>query len=251
LLASEARQASEQPFKRIPEVIRIIPHPEPNYTQGLLWFNGALFESVGLYGRSELRELDAESGKVRQRQQNKRTEFAEGLALRGDELVQLTWREGYALRYNRHDLKPIEPRWRFSTDGWGLAYIPEKDLFVRSDGTANLHFHKSENFEEIGILNVTRSGAPVNKLNELEFAKGRIFANVWGTNAEAQKILEIDPDTGKVVAEIDLQSICALEKVVINRELNGIAYNPEQDLFFITGKNWKYIYILYFKNIEQ
>lgn len=229
---------------QVPQILRKIPHLAPGFTQGLVWANGSLFESLGLYGKSEVRELDAETGALRLRRSNSEKEFGEGLALQGDVLVQLTYREGYALRYTREGLIPIEPRWNFSTQGWGLTWMPDKQRFARSNGSAQVHFHNAIDFTESSVIEVRRNGIPLHHINELEYARGRLYANVYGTSAQAQHIFEIDPETGNVTAEIDFQSLCASELLTVNRELNGIAYNSKQDIFYITGKNWRFIYLV-------
>lgn len=227
---------------RVPQIVHTLPHPIVGYTQGLVWSQGSLYESVGLYGQSEVRQIDADTGSLRFRRFNSKEEFGEGLAIKDNTLVQLTWREGYALRLTAPGLKPIEGRWSFTPEGWGLTWMPDKKLFVRSDGSSVLHFHNATDFSETGTLQVRRAGIPVPNLNELEYAKGSLFANIYGVSAEARRIIEINPASGDVTAEIDLEALCKKEKVTFHRELNGIAYNPEQDVFYITGKNWDFIY---------
>lgn len=122
--------------------------------------------------------------------------------------------------------------------------MSDKNLFVRSNGSSILHFHDATNFSQVSTLEVRSNGVPVPLLNELEYAKGFIYANVYGVSDEARRILKIDPLSGEVKALVDLHALCEKEKVTYHRELNGIAYNPVLDLFYITGKNWQFIYAL-------
>lgn len=232
--------------RRLPHtVLRSIPHPAPSFTEGLLWHQGSLFESVGPYGESEVRELDATTGVVRQRRTNAQSEFGEGLALQGDVLVQLTWHEGYALRLQRAGLTPATPpRWTYQTEGWGLTWMPDRQHFARSDGSARIRFHNGTDFTEDGGIEVRRAGVALRNINELEYARGHLYANVWGTEAQHQRILEVDPASGAVTAEVDLHDLCAQEHVGPDHELNGIAYNPEENVFYVTGKRWERIYVL-------
>lgn len=225
-----------------PEVIFSVPHAAPAYTQGFLWDKGSFYESVGLYGLSQVRQLDAATGAIQQNRINNLNEFGEGLALKEDTLVQLTWREGYALRMNLANLNPVLPNWSFAPEGWGLTWMPDENLFIRSNGTSFLYFHNPNDFSFVRTIEVKNDGKSVPFLNELEYAKGKIYANVYGIGRDAQRILEIDPNNGHVTAEIDFKDLCVKEKAGLQREFNGIAYNTEKDLFYVTGKNWQFIY---------
>ena len=231
------------PSLLVPEVLRFLPHLRPGHTQGLLFAGGSLFESVGLYGQSEVREIDAKTGELCARHQNNNFEFGEGLALHGDTLIQLTWREGYALRLTRVGLT-VETPWSYSGEGWGLTWVSDTQTFFRSDGTSLLHIHNATNFGKEGTLEVKRVGVALKNLNELEYAQGTIYANLYGATAKDQYIIAIDPHSGDVTAEIDFRTLCQEEGIAVGRELNGIAYDPDEDVFYITGKHWEKIYVV-------
>lgn len=241
---TESNPRSPEPIKRPWTLVRTIMHPKPSFTQGLVWHDGSLFESIGLYGSSEVRELDAQTGALRQRQVNYKHEFGEGLALKDDYLIQLTYKEGYALRYMRKNLSSMAPYFSYKNEGWGLCYMPDRKKFARSDGSAWIRFHDQDNFAENGGIKIHRAGAELININELEYARGNLYANIWGTSAQAQRIIEINPSTGQVTAEIDLSDLCKREHMTINRELNGIAYNSLEGVFYVTGKNWENIYVV-------
>lgn len=237
-------RTTKLPLRVVPNVVRSLPHPMPGSTQGLLFAQGSLFESVGIYGHSEVRNFDAWTGALHARHHNNRYEFGEGLALQGDTLLQLTWREGYAIRLTRVGFNTIGEPWYYSGEGWGLTWMSDRQSFVRSDGTSRLHLHNATSFTEEGTIEVRRAGVPLKFLNELEYARGNIYANLFGISAEAQHIIEINPSSGEVTAEIDMRTQCQEEGISFNRELNGIAYDPDEDVFYVTGKNWKKIYVV-------
>jgi len=165
------------------------PHDPDAFTQGLVYENGRLFESTGLRGRSSLREVDLSTGAVIRRRDVPEPFFAEGLALVGDELIQLTWQESVAFRYSR-DAFDDRGSSSYAGEGWGLAYDGES--LIMSDGSAQLRFRDPSTFEVRRVITVTESGAPIDRLNELEWIEGALWANVWQTDL----ILRIDPDDG-------------------------------------------------------
>ena len=214
------------------KVVNVYPHDPLAFTQGLLYKDGYLYESTGLYGRSSLRKVELESGKVIQKYLVADEVFAEGLATNGNQLVQLTWKAGKGFIYNA-DLFLFESSFDYPGEGWGLTF--NNNQFIKSDGTSSLHFLDAVDMKVSGKLQVTRSGLPVKYLNELEMVRGKIFANVW----QSDYILIIAPQSGAVVGKINLAGL--LQKYAPDSKanvLNGIAYDAEGDRLFVTGKLW-------------
>ncbi len=214
------------------KIVRIYPHDPQAFTQGLVFADGYIYESTGQNGRSSLRQVDLETGEVlRIRHLNERY-FGEGIALFDGKVVQLTWLSNIGFVYDRDSFKLLR-EFPYGTEGWGITFDGKR--LIVSDGTATLHFWDPQKLKETGRVVVKDRGAPVNQLNELEFVKGKIYANVWQSNSIAQ----IDPETGNVVAWIDLDELWAY--VDTSRPvdvLNGIAYDAANDRLFVTGKLW-------------
>lgn len=213
------------------EVVAIHPHDVEAYTQGLVWDRGRLFESTGLAGRSRLREVDLASGTSLRELRLEGQLFGEGLALVGDELIQLTWRDGRALRWSVEPFSPRPPS-TYQGEGWGLCYDGRR--LVMSDGTDRLVFRDPTSFAELGALQVRRSGRTLANLNELECAEGRVWANVYGSDL----IVAIDPASGDVVAEVDASGLLTRAEAASAEVLNGIAFVPERGTWLVTGKLW-------------
>ena len=181
-------------LRAFPTIIRTIPHDPQAFTQGLLYHNGLLYESTGLYGQSSLRRIDPANGAVLKNVPVADV-FAEGLALVGDTLIQLTWKEKAALEYSLSDFK-MTGAYSYEGEGWGLTF--DGRSLIMSNGSDTL-FVRSKSFALQKKIPVTVNGRPLKNLNELEYAGGRIYANVWYDNS----IVEIMPLTGKVVKIID------------------------------------------------
>jgi len=214
------------------DIVAIHPHDPLAYTQGLLWAGGKLYESAGLYARSSLRRVDPATGAVEQRIELDRRFFAEGLALVGERLIQLTWREGTAPVYDRATFRHLAD-FAYQGEGWGLGYDGKR--LVMSDGSDRLTFRDAATFAVLGSVAVTRDGVPVPQLNELECVGGAVWANVWQTD----DILRIDPATGKVTGVADAAGLLTPGDRAAGAEvLNGIAYDPATRRFWITGKLW-------------
>jgi glutamine cyclotransferase len=241
--ASEPMQsaAPSQPIERLKvKVLATVPHDTRAYTQGLVWTDGALYESAGHYGESTLRQVDPKTGQVLRSVALTPNFFAEGLARAGDRLIQLTWQEGVALLY---DLATFERRGElpYSGEGWGLCHDGQR--LVMSDGSNLLTFRDPSTFAATGQVNVTLNGVPVTQLNELECVDGAVYANVYTT----QDIVRIDPGTGRVTAVIDASGLLSREEMMRVDVLNGIAYKPETKTFLITGKNWPKMFEVVFE----
>jgi glutamine cyclotransferase len=213
-------------------VIHTYPHDPSAFTQGLVIVDGQLYESTGLNGRSSLRRDDLTTGQVLQEKDLPQVFFAEGLTDWGNTLIQLTWKAHTAFVYDRKTFNLIKT-FHYPWEGWGLTQDGH-DL-IESDGSSTLHFLNPQTFQDVRDLHVTDHGKPVDQLNELEYIHGQIFANVWMTT----KIARISPQTGKVLAWIQLAGI--LPQIEINNEnavLNGIAYDTTHDRLYVTGKLW-------------
>lgn len=218
------------------EVVNTYPHDPMAFTQGLIYLDGFLYESTGLYGESSLRKVALESGEVLQQINLPSEYFGEGLTVWGSNLLQLTWREGTGFIYDL-DSFTAQGQFTYQTEGWGLTHDGER--IILSDGTSTLYFLDPENFQISGSVEVTYQGDPVTRINELEFIRGEVFANVWQT----YWIIRIDPETGIVTGWIDMQNLLPhRERAAGANVLNGIAYDPEHDRLFVTGKLWPVLY---------
>ncbi len=240
---------SANPQVLVPEVINTYPHDPEAFTQGLLWYEGKLYESTGLRGQSSLREVALETGEVLRQVDVTRPQselaagtldyFAEGLERVGDSLIQITWTEGEAFVY---DITTFErtTTFNYEGEGWGLCY-DGKYLYM-SDSTQFLDLRDPVTFELIVSFAITLNGSLLQPqlLNELECVGDYVYANLWQTDY----IVQIDKTNGVVTSVIDASSLLTEEQRAsqLNRDsgavLNGIAYNPETDTFFITGKKW-------------
>ena len=230
-----------QPPSEIPtysyRIARAFPHDPDAYTQGLLYDSGFLYESTGHYGQSSLRKVELETGAVVQLHQLDDRFFGEGLALFGNRLLQLTWRAHKGFAYRLNSFEPLA-EFAYPTEGWGLTC--DGELLVMSDGSATLYFRDPFTFAEVSRVAVVAQGRPVPQLNELEWVAGEVFANIWQTDT----IARIDPATGQVAGWIDLTGLLSdADRRGSNAEvLNGIAYDPEGERLFVTGKWWPKLY---------
>ncbi len=213
------------------QVVETYPHDPGAFTQGLVLAAGRLFESTGLEGRSSLREVDVKSGRVLRKLDVPAPVFAEGLALVGTRLFQITWKHGQAYTYDRDTFKKGATL-DYDGEGWGLCYDGRE--IVMSDGSARLTFRSPETFRTVRELTVRTAGQPVDQLNELECVGPHVYANIWMTD----RIVRIDPKSGEVVALIDASNLLAPAERFGVDVLNGIAHDPKDDTFLITGKLW-------------
>jgi glutaminyl-peptide cyclotransferase len=213
-------------------VVKVYPHDPSAYTQGLIYRDGFLYESTGLNGSSSLRKVRLETGEVVQQRRIDRAHFAEGLADWNDQLIQLTWQSNVAFVYELASLAPRRT-FSYSGEGWGLTHDGKR--FILSDGTNQLRFLDPETFREVGRVTVLDGSTPVRDLNELEYVRGEIYANVWHTD----RIARISPETGRVVRWIDLRGLMSGGfKLDAEAVLNGIAHDPARNRLFVTGKLW-------------
>jgi glutamine cyclotransferase len=213
------------------DILREIPHDTEAFTQGLLWWQGRLYESTGQYGSSTLRRVHPDTGAVEQRINLEPGYFAEGLARVEDRLIQLTWQAQRAFVYHLESFKVLNTL-RYEGEGWGLCH--DGSRLIMSDGSDTLMFRDPHSFELIGSVPVTLRGYPQTDLNELECVDGVVYANVW----ESDYIVRVDVDTGRVTHQIDALGLLTSAERIGAGVLNGIAYNPETETFYITGKLW-------------
>jgi glutamine cyclotransferase len=214
------------------KIIHTYPHDPRAYTQGLIYLDGHLYESTGINGRSSLRMVDLETGRVQQEIAVPGKYFAEGLTNWGSTLIQLTWLSHTAFVYDRFSFRLLRTL-HYKGEGWGLTQ--DGVHLILSDGSAMLRFLDPETFRVVCSIVVKDAGAPVTQLNELEYVRGEIYANVWHTD----RIARIDPASGRVVGWIDLSGLLAADQHPDPEAvLNGIAWDAGHDRLFVTGKLW-------------
>lgn len=214
-------------------IVKTYPHDPDAFTQGLIYADGFLYESTGAYQRdSTLRKVDLETGKVLKKQTVPRQYFGEGLTLWQGKLIQLTWRSGIGFVYERDTFQKVD-EFKYKGEGWGITH--DGKSLIMSDGSAVLRFLDPESYQEMRQVVVLDQQLPIRNLNELEYIKGEIFANIW----QKDMIAIVSPENGKVLGWIDLSSLRnALGPVQKAEALNGIAYDAARDRIFVTGKLW-------------
>ncbi len=220
------------------EVVNAYPHDIEAYTQGLEFYKDSLYESIGQYGKSALRKVDLETGKVLKEHKMKSHYFGEGLTIINDKIYQLTWREGEGLIYDINSFE-VEDKFRYdkSEEGWGLCH--DENYIYKSDGTQKIWRLDKNTLKEIDYIQPTTHNSISEKLNELEYVEGKIYANTYGKDGVAI----INPENGAIEAVIDFRK---LKKQVRQHEkldvLNGIAYHPKTQKLYVTGKNWNKLF---------
>ena len=212
-------------------VVRSYPHDPAAFTQGLQWLDGFLYEGTGNHGASSIRKVRLETGEVVQKRDLAQQYFGEGIVVHKDELVQLTYKTEIGFVYDRATFTP-KRTFRYQGEGWGLT--SNGTQLVMSDGSDRLRLLDPASLKEVRRIPVTAAGSPVNNLNELEWVKNEIFANIWLTDYVAR----IDPATGRVTGWIDLRNLLPARDRAKADVLNGIAYDAAGDRLFVTGKWW-------------
>ena len=230
MLATHAAAATPQYGYR---VVHTYPHDRGDFTEGLLYQDGFLYESTGLEGHSAIRKEKLETGEVLQSREIAPQYFGEGIVTWKNRLIELTWQSHVGFVY---DLATMTPLSEFHYPGEGWALTKDDHRLIMSDGTSELRFLDPETLRETGRVRVTDEGRPIDNLNEIEYVKGEVYANIWQTD----RIARIDPKTGKVLGWIDLSGLLSTEDRDANPVdvLNGIAYDPKGDRLFVTGKLW-------------
>jgi glutamine cyclotransferase len=246
------------------EVVKSYPHDGKAFTQGLFFHNGSLYESTGENGQSTIRKVELETGKVLQKWDLPRDDFGEGSTLLGDKIYMLTWRDGVGREFNADDLKLLK-EFSYTGEGWGLT--SDGTNLIMSDGTHILKTVEPVGFKTLKKTPVLKGdGKPLFLLNELEYVKGEVWANIWHSEqpetnttqgtfpniAKPNYIARIDPASGNVVGWIDLAGISPEDQRGDSENtLNGIAYDAAGDRIFVTGKNWKKLYEIKLKPPTQ
>ncbi|MCW4030644.1 MAG: glutaminyl-peptide cyclotransferase [Candidatus Bathyarchaeota archaeon] len=215
------------------KILNTYPHDTAAFTEGLVYDQGSLYESTGEYGKSSLRRVNLETGEVTKEIKLPAAYYGEGLALVNGSLIQLTWREHTGFVYDAATFE-LQRNFSYATDGWGLTYDGER--LIMSDGSATLYFLDPVTYQETGTLTVHDGQNDVINLNELEYINGTIYANIWLTN----QIALINPQTGQIKGILDLSGL--YQSNDINAVLNGIAYDPQNNQLYVTGKNWPNLY---------
>jgi glutamine cyclotransferase len=219
------------------KVVTTFPHDPNAFTQGLVFAGGEFYESTGLNGESSLRRVEISTGRVLQEVRVPDRYFAEGLALVGDELLQLTWQHHIGFVYDRKTFKQ-KRTFPYTTEGWGIAYDGTSQL-VMSDGSDTLAFLDPKSLAVTKTIRVRDAGSPVSQLNELEWIDGEIWANVWTTD----RIARVSPDTGQVSSWVSLDSLWPRNQRTPPADvMNGIAYDKATRRIFVTGKKWPRVY---------
>lgn len=227
------------------EVRAVYPHDPRAYTEGLFYLHGDLYESTGMEGQSTIRHVRLKDGAVLQSVSISPQMFGEGIVNWGDEIISLTWRDQAGFRW---DLKSLALRGSFSYPGEGWALTQDGKNLIMSDGTPVLRVLEPRTLKVVRRIKVTADGQPVMNLNELEWVKGEILANIWQTN----RIARIDPRTGRVKAWIDLSDLPEAQRHTDpDAVLNGIAYDREHDRLFVTGKDWPHLYEIRLKPAQE
>ncbi len=215
-------------------ILNVYPHDSNAFTQGLVFENGTLYESTGLYNYSTLRQVELETGKVLRLFSLPSQFFGEGLTIFDNRIIQLTWKSNQGFIYDKDTFNLLQ-EFNYPTEGWGITYNGNR--FIMSDGTAVLYFLDPETFTITGQVEVYDT-SPVTQLNELEYIHGKVYANIW----KEDRIAIINPQTGQVTGWIDLTGLIDLEDYDPNNVLNGIAYDKEEDRLFVTGKRWPHLF---------
>ena len=213
------------------QIVRVYPHDARAFTQGLQYLDGVLFEGTGQVGQSSIRKVELATGKVLQQREVPAPHFGEGITVWKNDLIELTWQTHVAFVYDKATFKP-KKQFTYPGEGWGLTQ--DATSLIMSDGSDELRVLDPLTFAEKRRIKVTADGASLRNLNELEYVKGEIFANVWQTDY----IARIAPDSGNVGAYVDLRGLLTPAERANADVLNGIAYDAEHDRLFVTGKWW-------------
>lgn len=240
-------------------VVKTYPHDPKAFTQGLFYHDDFLYESTGQYGTSSIRKVEIETGKVVKKFDLPPEDFGEGIAMIGDKIYMLTWQQGLGRVLDAKTFK-VTKEFSYQGEGWGLT--TDGSALYMSQGTHVLKVLDAETFKQAQTLPVMREdGRPLMKLNEIEWIKGEIWANIWHSEqpdvlGKPNYIARIDPATGKLLGWVDLANISPEDQPKTNdpydpkaeNTLNGIAYDRSKDRIFVTGKNWKNLYEIKLKS---
>jgi glutamine cyclotransferase len=228
------------------DVVHAYPHDPAAFTEGLFYLNGFLYESTGLEQHSSIRKVRLETGEVLQKIDIPAQYFGEGIVNWHGHLISLTWKSQVGFVFDLQSFKLLS-QFSYAGEGWALTHNDRQ--IIMSDGTSELRFLDPLTLKETGRLSVTLEGKPVRNVNELEWIKGEIYANVWQTNW----ILRINPNNGQVIGLIDLTGLLKPSQIVPGQTdvLNGIAYDAKADRLFVTGKNWPQLFEIRLKMASE
>ena len=227
-----AQRLTEKPAAYTYEIKNVYPHDRAAFTQGLIYKDGVLWEGTGQYGASSVRKVDLKTGKVLKMIPVPREFFGEGITVFKDKVFELTWQNNKGFIYAADDFAKLG-EFKYAGEGWGLTH--DSDSLIMSDGTNQIRFLDPETFAVRRTISVTENGRPLDELNELEYVKGEIYANVWQTD----RIVRIDPKTGNLTGTVDLSGLLPeADRGADTDVLNGIAYDEAGDRLFVTGKMW-------------
>ena len=218
------------------KIVARLPHATTSYTEGFFYLNGLFYEGTGLKGHSAVFVTEPETGRVVRQVNLPPQYFGEGIVNRGADLLEWTWQSHTGFVRNMSSLQEVSA-FHYSGEGWGMTRT-DKEL-ITSDGTATLRFRNPDTFAETRHIDVHDGAKPVAQLNELEYIKGEIYANVW----HSDRIARISPRDGHVISWIDLTGILPdVERLDPEAVLNGIAYDAQRDRLFVTGKEWPTVF---------
>jgi glutamine cyclotransferase len=230
--SAAAAPVSSAPVPYTYEVVRSFPHDRDAFTQGLIYLNGEWIESTGLNGKSSLRRVEPETGRVLKQIRVPEEFFAEGMTELEGKIYQLTWQSQKGFVYDLATFT-LEKEFAYTGEGWGLT--TDGKSLILSDGTNQIRFLDPKTFAVTRTISVQRDGSPLRLLNELEYIRGEIYANIW----QSQSIARIDPATGRLLGIINLYGLLpTADRTEGTDVLNGIAYDASTDRLFVTGKNW-------------
>jgi glutamine cyclotransferase len=224
------------PAKHGYQIVNIYPHDSGAFTQGLIFVDGKLYEGTGQEGRSSLREVDLQTGRVLKKVDVPEPFFAEGITLLNGKIYQLTWQHQIGFIYSAQTLEKTG-QFQYTGEGWGITN--DGHSLIMSDGSNRIRFIDPDSFRVIKTIAVTDGRTAINELNELEYVNGEIYANIW----HDQRIVTIDPQNGRVTGWIDLSGL--LQPGAVHDDeavLNGIAFDPSGNRLFVTGKLWPQLF---------
>jgi glutamine cyclotransferase len=218
------------------KVVAEFPHSTESYTEGFFYRDGLFYEGTGLKGNSAILVIDPETGNVLQRRNLPEPFFGEGIIDWGHDIYEWTWQSHLCFVYDRFSLRPVG-QFTYPGEGWGMTRSATE--IITSDGTAALRFRDPKTFKETRHIVVKDGNIPVEQLNELEYVKGEIYANIW----HSDRIARISPRDGRVLGWIDLTGLMPASRRINNESvLNGIAYDVQHDRLFVTGKQWPVVF---------
>jgi glutaminyl-peptide cyclotransferase len=217
-------------------IINVFPHDPEAFTEGLVFDRGFLYEGTGLNGKSSIRKIKLDSGQILLNRNLPEQYFGEGIVIYKDSLIQLTWTSGTGFVFDVNRFNPLG-QFSYPTEGWGITH--DQNRLIMSDGTSTIYFWDPVSYAVTGRIEVRDNGRPVDSINELEYIKDRIYANIWKTD----RIAIIDPQNGRITGWVDLTGLLASQNFRGAADvLNGIAYDEQADRLFVTGKLWPLLF---------